>query len=72
MLYYSAEQTGYDGRQCIGAATAVGARSVFDPEPTPIACNTEQGGAIDPAGFVDSDGTGPSNVLGEQSWIVVV
>ena len=60
-MYYSAEQAGYDGGQCIGAATVTGAQGVFSPEPTPIACNTEQGGAVDPSGFVDTDGTGPSD-----------
>ena len=56
-MYYSAEQDGYGGRQCIGAATTAGAHYVFTPEPTPIACNTAQGGATDPAGFRDVDGT---------------
>ena len=71
MLYYSAEQAGYDGRQCVGAATAVGARSVFNPEPTPIACSTEQGGAVDPAGFVDTDGTGSSRVVEELGSLTI-
>ena len=56
-MYYSAEQAGHGGRQCIGAATSGGAHGVFTPEPTPIACNTNQGGATDPAGFKDADGT---------------
>ena len=55
-MYYSAEQAAFGGRQCIAAATSGGAHSTFSPEPTPIACNTDQGGATDPAGFLDADG----------------
>lgn len=29
----------------------------YVPEPDPLACHLDDGGAIDPAGFVDSDGT---------------
>ena len=35
-MYYSAEQAGYGGRQCIGAAIATdGAGSTFVPQPSP-------------------------------------
>lgn len=42
---------------CIGAATASSPLGPFDPLPTPIACQIDQGGAIDAAAFTDHDST---------------
>ena len=58
VLYYAADQNGNGGKHCIGAAVSDTAHGPYTPEPTPFSCNTDQGGAIDPAGFIDTDGTG--------------
>ena len=58
-MYYSADQNGNGGKHCIGAAVSDNAPGPYTPEATALSCNTAQGGAIDPAGFVDTDGTGP-------------
>nr|AFW16060.1 putative beta-xylosidase [Phanerodontia chrysosporium] len=57
VMYYSADQNGNGGKHCIGAAVSDTAHGPYTPEPTALSCNTAQGGAIDPAGFVDTDGT---------------
>ena len=67
VLYYAADQNGNGGKHCIGAAVGDYAHGPYTPEPTPISCNTAQGGAIDPAGFVDTDGTGEKVVLTESA-----
>jgi beta-xylosidase len=58
VMYYSADQNGNGGKHCIGAAISDTAQGPYTPEPTALSCNTAQGGAIDPAGFIDTDGTG--------------
>ena len=58
VLYYAADQNGNGGKHCIGAAVSDTAHGPYAPEPSPLSCNTDQGGAIDPAGFIDTDGTG--------------
>lgn len=58
VLYYAADQSGNGGSHCIGAAVGDDAHGPYTPEATALSCNTAQGGAIDPAGFVDTDGTG--------------
>ena len=57
-MYYAADQTGNGGGHCIAAAVSDTALGPYTPEPDTISCNTDQGGAIDPAGFIDTDGTG--------------
>ena len=62
----SATSTGYvlyfvawhaaSGRECIGAATATRPAGPFSATATPLVCPLAQGGAIDPASFIDSDG----------------
>lgn len=42
---------------CVGAATSTSPQGPYTPQSQPIACQTSGGGAIDPAGFQDSDGT---------------
>jgi len=55
-MYYTA--TTADGStHCVGAATASSIEGPYTPEQTTIACPASQGGAIDPAGFLDTDGT---------------
>ncbi|KIP03386.1 glycoside hydrolase family 43 protein [Phlebiopsis gigantea 11061_1 CR5-6] len=51
-------QRAITGPHCIGAAVGDDAHGPYTPEATALSCNTAQGGAIDPAGFVDTDGTG--------------
>ena len=62
VLYYAADQIGNGGGRCIGAAVSGTAPGPYDPEASPLSCNTAQGGATDPAGFVDTDGTGKKEV----------
>lgn len=52
MLYYAAaKDTG--GVHCIGAAVSASLTGPFLPNDAPIVCPVEQGGAIDPAIFID-------------------
>jgi len=56
LLYYTAHDIA-SGRQCIGAATSRSPAGPFTPVGTaPLVCPAADGGAIDPAAFVDSDG----------------
>jgi len=56
VMYYAGESTS-EGTHCVGAATATTPLGPFSPESSPLACNATGGGAIDPSGFQDSDGT---------------
>ncbi|KAL9122170.1 MAG: hypothetical protein Q9187_001271 [Circinaria calcarea] len=56
VLYYSAVSTQDPAHHCIGAATSKTAKGPYTALDNSIACLTSQGGAIDPAGFADSDG----------------
>ncbi|KAF7967781.1 hypothetical protein HWV62_33009 [Athelia sp. TMB] len=56
VLYYAAESIS-QGTHCIGAATSANPVGPFTPTSEAIICATAGGGAIDPAGFVDTDGT---------------
>ncbi|EIW81936.1 glycoside hydrolase family 43 protein [Coniophora puteana RWD-64-598 SS2] len=56
VMYYAALNP-TENTHCVGAATSTNPEGPFNPESDPIACNTSQGGAIDPAGFQDTDGT---------------
>ena len=42
---------------CVGTATSTSMTGPFIPNNEPFACPTDQGGAIDASGFVESDGT---------------
>lgn len=53
---YAAESPS-QGTHCVGAATSTSPAGPYTPETSPIQCATSGGGAIDPAGFQDSDGT---------------
>jgi len=56
VLYFSAASNQSPGQHCIGAATSTSVTGPFTPVDTTLACPLDQGGAIDPAGFVDADG----------------
>ncbi|KAK4984283.1 hypothetical protein LTR66_008549 [Elasticomyces elasticus] len=58
VLYYSAMLPKRKGRvHCIGAAVSNNITGPFIPLNDSIACPIDQGGAIDPAGFIDEDGS---------------
>ncbi|MBG6053848.1 beta-xylosidase [Salinibacterium sp. CAN_S4] len=55
-LYFTATDAS-SGRQCIGVAVSDAADGPFvSDSPTPLICPLDEGGAIDAASFVDSDG----------------
>lgn len=55
MYYTATDRT--SGRQGVGTATATSPAGPFTPAAAPLACPAAEGGAIDPAGFTDADGT---------------
>lgn len=57
VLYYSATYGGQTTQHCVGAATASTVLGPYAAQDSPLACPLENGGAIDPSGFIDSDGT---------------
>ena len=64
--------------QCIGVATATSPEGPFAPAGDgPVVCPPDQGGAIDPATFVDGDGTryllwkNDGNCCGLDTWLQV-
>lgn len=57
VMYFSAEHAA-SGKQCIGSATAATLTGPYVAVGTePMVCPLEEGGAIDPAAFVDDDGS---------------
>ncbi|KAG2148567.1 glycoside hydrolase family 43 protein [Suillus cothurnatus] len=56
VMYYAAWSTS-QGTHCVAAATSTSPVGPYNPESQPIACQTPGGGAIDPAGFQDTNGT---------------
>lgn len=56
-MYYSGEAKSDLRHHCIGTAIADQPTGPFVPSNTPLACPLDKGGAIDPAGFLDKDGT---------------
>lgn len=56
VLYFSAYSTKNPIQHCVGAATSQSVTGPYIPEDKPLACPLDDGGAIDPAGFVDTDG----------------
>ena len=57
VLYYSAYDASSPNQHCVGTATSDTVLGPYTPASTPLACPISQGGAIDPSGFTDSDGT---------------
>lgn len=56
VLYFSTYSIKNPSLHCVGAATAQSVTGPYTPEDEPLACPLDEGGAIDPAGFVDTDG----------------
>ncbi len=57
LLYYAVDVAG-SGKECISVATANKPQGPFrDKSTAPLECQKSLGGSIDPASFVDSDGT---------------
>lgn len=59
VLYYSGEAKEMVRHHCVGVAVSVGTDPVgpYIPQENPFACHLDQGGAIDPSGFLDKDGS---------------
>lgn len=59
VLYYSGEAKEKVRHHCVGAAVSESTDPTgpYIPRETPISCRLDQGGSIDPAGFVDKDGS---------------
>lgn len=57
VLYYTATYAGQTAQHCVGAATANTILGPYTALSSPLACPLSTGGAIDPSGFTDLDGT---------------
>ncbi|KAL2867555.1 glycoside hydrolase family 43 protein [Aspergillus lucknowensis] len=57
VLYYSATSSDDNSKHCIGAAVSPSIEGPYTPEANALACPLAEGGAIDAAGFRDTDGT---------------
>ncbi|MGM1062689.1 family 43 glycosylhydrolase [Saccharothrix sp. Mg75] len=75
LLYFTAPGAAA-GRMCLGAALADGPGGPFTAvSEQPLVCDAAEGGAIDPASFVDDDGTryllykNDGNAIGKRSSI---
>ena len=75
IMYMTAEDKA-SGKQCIGVATSATATGQFAPAGSvPLLCPIDEGGAIDPATFVDADGAryllwkNDGNCCGQDTWI---
>jgi len=74
VMYFAAKLAG-DRYQCIGVATADDPSGPFVGEDKPLICPRDEGGAIDPDSFVDSDGArylvwkNDGNCCGKQIWL---
>ena len=69
---------GQGGLQCIGLATAAKPEGPFQPQGDgPLVCQTEEGGSIDPATFIDDDGQryllwkNDGNAFSMTTWIYI-
>ncbi len=75
VMYITARNTDPD-LQCIGVARGTAPEGPFEPVGSkPLICPEEQGGAIDPASFVDGDGKryllwkNDGNCCGKDTWL---
>lgn len=57
VLYYTATDAASTNQHCVGTATSNTILGPYTPRSGMIACNVTAGGAIDPSGFTDADGT---------------
>jgi arabinan endo-1,5-alpha-L-arabinosidase len=77
VMYFVAREP-KSGKQCIGMATATAAAGPFvSTEKKPMICTLDEGGAIDPTTFTDTDGTrylvwkNDGNCCGLDTWLQV-
>lgn len=56
-MYFSAAPKESDRQHCIAVGLSSSPEGPYAPEDSPLACNLDQGGSIDPSGFQDADGT---------------
>ena len=56
VMYYAAKEAKGLHRHCIGAAVSTKIEGPYLARAEPLVCDSDKGGAIDPAGFQDSDG----------------
>jgi arabinan endo-1,5-alpha-L-arabinosidase len=75
VMYFAAHSTDPD-LQCIGVARATSPTGPFtNLGSKPLVCPADEGGAIDPASFVDADGTrylvwkNDGNCCGDDTWL---
>jgi beta-xylosidase len=57
VLYYAAADANAPALHCVGAAISNSVTGPYVPQNTSLACPLSSGGAIDPAGFIDTDGS---------------
>ncbi|KAE8360824.1 glycosyl hydrolase [Aspergillus caelatus] len=59
VMYYSGEAKEMVRHHCVGVAVSEGTDPTgpYVPNETPLSCRLDQGGSIDPAGFLDKDGS---------------
>ena len=57
LLYYSAPPRTEPSKHCVGTATSKNVTGPYTPAAQPLICPLDQGGAIDPEGYKDADGT---------------
>ncbi|GAQ06298.1 hypothetical protein ALT_3619 [Aspergillus lentulus] len=59
VMYYSGEAKEMVRHHCVGVAVSKekDPRGPYVPNETPLSCRLDQGGSIDPAGFLDKDGS---------------
>ncbi|RHZ60464.1 glycoside hydrolase family 43 protein [Aspergillus thermomutatus] len=59
VMYYSGEAKQMVRHHCVGVAVSEGTDPTgpYVPNETPLSCRLDQGGSIDPAGFLDKDGS---------------
>jgi hypothetical protein len=57
VLYYTATDAEQTAQHCVETTTSDTILGPYSAAATPIACNVTVGGAIDPSGFTDQDGT---------------
>jgi beta-xylosidase len=56
-MYYSGEAKSMVRHHCVGTAVSDYPAGPYVPSNSPLSCRLDQGGSIDPAGFLDKDGT---------------
>ena len=57
VMHFTALYTNSNGMHCLGTATSSTPEGPYTASDTPFACPLDQGGAIDPGLFADSDGS---------------